>query len=225
MRNSNTGNRLWTGSETVEKNNELYLKVANGDMAARDEMIRSNMGLVTWKVSQFLVFLPRLRYFNDDLVSSGMIGLVEAVNKMQAHGFIPGTKPSGLMVACIQSAIGHAVEHAADVRIPTRTRKRKEKKGTHVKAPFKEMTLSLNGCEEEDDLAFSYDPQPMQELRETIDACCEDDMEREIIRLREEGYVDREIGEMLSIPLTTIYVMRRTIYARFLELSGLKGEA
>jgi DNA-directed RNA polymerase specialized sigma24 family protein len=65
----------------------------------------------------------------------------------------------------------------------------------------------------------------MQDLRETLDACCEDDTDREILRLREEGYVDREIANRLGLPLTTCYVMRRTMYARFLELTGWRGEA
>jgi hypothetical protein len=65
----------------------------------------------------------------------------------------------------------------------------------------------------------------MRDLRETLEACCENETELEILRLREEGYVDREIAERLGLPLTTTYVLRRTMYARFLDLSGWKGEA
>ena len=64
----------------------------------------------------------------------------------------------------------------------------------------------------------------MIELRDLIDACCESPEDRVIVDMREKGYVDKEIAATLTLPLTTVYMMRREIYARFLEKSGMKGE-
>lgn len=73
------------------------------------------------------------------------------------------------------------------------------------------------------DDAFSYDPRQLENLWQTIESCCEGELELTIVRLRAEGYVDREIAERVDLPLTTIFVMRREIYARFLEATGMAG--
>ena len=124
------------------------------------------------------------------------------------------------------SAIGEGLSNETEVRVPGRTRRRKKKQGVKIEAPERERGVPI--CDDENgeiDAEFSYDPRGMQDLRETLDACCENDTDREIIRLREAGYVDREIADILAKPPITIYVMRRAIYARFLELTGWKGEA
>lgn len=215
--------RLWTEPATRKSNDELYPLVVAGDAEAREQMIQSNIGLIMTEVDRFLIFLPHFQWMQDDLISHGLIGLVEAVNKMQTDGYVENANPTTLMGRCIKTNIGRAIEQAQDVRIPTRTKKRKLSQGIEVQVPEKVETIFDDG--EEDPGRFSYDPHPMQQLRHTLDACCETDEEREIIRLREEGYVDREIAEILGLPQTTTYVMRRTLYARFLELTGWKGEA
>lgn len=218
--------RLWVEPATRESNNALYPLVAAGDKAARDQMIEANVGMVISKVEHFLAFLPRYRHLRDDLISSGMVGLVEAVNLMASGEKVDEPNPTGLIGLRIQWAIGtNTLESDETIRVPTRSRKRNRvpEKAISLSEEFSK-TLSPAEMKKVSKM-LSYDPRRMLDLRETLDACCENEMEREILRLREEGYVDREIADILDLPLTTTYVMRRTMYARFLELSGWKGEA
>lgn len=212
--------RNWMESATRKSNDDLYPMVALGDTDAREKMIQSNMGLVISKVDHFLAFLPKFRHLRDDMISNGFIGLVEAVNKMAADGFIDGANPTGLMGICIQHRLGKTIESEETIRVPARTKKRKQGTKDQITVP-QSVSFTDEAAEEE----FSYDPRHMRDLRETLEACCENETELEILRLREEGYVDREIAERLGLPLTTTYVLRRTMYARFLDLSGWKGEA
>ena len=48
-----------------------------------------------------------------------------------------------------------------------------------------------------------------------IDACCESEDERTIVRLREEGYSDRKIAEMLNRSHSAIYKLRKKLEMRF----------
>ncbi len=216
--------RLWTEPATRKSNDELYPLVVAGNPNAREQMIQSNIGLIMTEVDRFLIFLPHLQWMQDDLIGYGMIGLVEAVNKIASGGEVEDANPTTFMARSIKRSVGAALEQAQDVRVPTRTKNRKKQQGVEIQGLVKSETIFDDG-EEETAERFSYDPRPMQELRRTLDACCETHEEREIMRLREEGYVDREIAEILGLPQTTTYVMRRTLYARFLELTGWKGEA
>lgn len=211
--------RLWVEPATREANDDLYKRVVAKDEAAREQMIRSNGGLVLTEVERFLWFLPKFNYLRDDLISAGFVGLVEAVNTMSG-GIVEN--PTAFMGYCIRCSFGKTIESDEMIRVPAKTRRKKSVEGITLEAPKKAVTIFPEG---EDDGAFSYDPRNMQNLRETLDACCEDDTDREIQKLRESGHVDREISEILGIPLTTVYVMRRTMYARFLELTEWRGEA
>lgn len=222
MKRRNTSIQFWTDRATRESNYELYPFVARDCKIARERMICGNVGLVISKVDTFLKLLPGFSHLRDDMISNGFVGLVEVVNQMASEGFVDNANPTGLMSLRIQSYLGKTIEGEQTIRVPARTQKRKQGTKDEITTPAREFT---NYTEEEMEEAFTYDPRAMHDLRETLDACCESDAERTIIRMREEGYVDREIAEVLGLPLTTTYVMRRTLYARFLELTGWKGEA
>lgn len=215
----------WAEPATKESNEQLYHLVALGLESARDEMIEKNLGLVVSLVNRFLLFVPQLQCYREDLISIGNIGLVSAVNKMAAEGVVDNANPTALISACVSNELGRKAEECNMIRVPQRSRARSKKEdNVDLNSPAcKSFAEGIDGKSLNEVLA--YDPRPMEELRAILDACCETDEEREIMRLREEGNVDREIAEILGIPLTTTYVMRRTLYARFLEFSGWKGEA
>lgn len=239
--------RLWTEPATVQSNNELYPRVASGCAVARQHMILSNIGLLLSEADRFLAFVPECKHLRDDLISDAFVGLVEAVNRMSTGGPVSNPNPTGFMSINIRGCFGKTIEREHTIRIPRRSRKRNEQKGLVVKTFVQDYSHTLEsalmGGNDEDEFdndtaqsedsydsdefaqTFVYDDRSMQDLRETLDACCETDAERTIIRMREQNYVDREIAEVLGLPLTTTYVLRRTIYARFLELTGWKGEA
>ena len=87
-----------------------------------------------------------------------------------------------------------------------------------------EVPLTSNHLPESVEARFNSDL-AVFELRDLIEACCETEEERTIVRMREQGYVDREIAETLDMPLSTTYMLRRGIQERFLERSAAEDEA
>lgn len=219
--NKQQDHRFWTDAMTHENNNLLYGPVVSGDAKAREQMILQNIGLVHAIVDRYIIFIPPLRNHRDDMLSLGTLGLIEAVNKMVEDGPKEDPKPTGLMSLCIQRSVGTITESLDGLRVPNRTRRRKIENGERVPRR-QEVLLDFEGVKNNE--VFVDDPRKLRDLRETLEACAENEVEHEILRLREAGLVDREIADQLGLSLTTIYVMRRVMYSRFLELTGWKGE-
>lgn len=180
---------------------------------AAEDMNLRNVGLVVYKVDLFLAFYPKAAHLRDDLNSAGLVGLTEAIHKMIADGPVENANPTGLLAYYVLKHIGDTVEREETIRVPRRTREKHPDQDTPVMVPIDKIP----------DDAFSYDPRQLENLWQTIESCCEGELELTIVRLRAEGYVDREIAERVDLPLTTIFVMRREIYARFLEATGMAG--
>lgn len=213
-----------------EFNDEIALRVVAGDEAARKRMIEANMPMVLAKVDTFLKVYPFARPIYDDLISEGFLGLTEAVENLGKNG--DTTNPTGFISFHITGAIGRTVDAeypqiAEDHEAPRRHRKRRPRCEQMPVDPVPMVDLVV-------------DPTAMVELRDLLEACCETDIDREIIRLRERGYqeeapdnlevcrepamTDKEIAEALNLSVTTVYMLRRAIYARLLEKSGMEGE-
>jgi len=222
----NLDDRLWLEPTTKASNEELYPLVALGCEIAREKIILANKGLVIFLVERFLIFMPGYRRLRDELIQAGMVSLVETVDRV-ARGLEEGS--TQLFSLRIQRAIGETIEADGVVPVPESTSRMKRVKGESIGLKRVNM-IDPDGYPDNKPSSrrlkyFAYDPRGMQAVREMLEAACEDDTDREIMRLREEGYVDREIANVLGLSLTTVYVMRRAMYARFLELSGWKGEA
>ena len=52
-------------------------------------------------------------------------------------------------------------------------------------------------------------------MRDLLESCCESDDDRTILRMREEGYSDREIAGTIGLKHTTTYLMRKELEKRF----------
>lgn len=198
---------------TAADNDRLYPKVVKGDKAAIEEMILGNMALVTNKVTSYLEQFPQCNHFKDDLISAGHLGLTEAVNKMVASD-VTEPNPTGFISVYIQSAIGELMDREAGLRVPGRTYRRKKKKGTAMEVPVKEASIDADHVFQQEAL---QDPRAVVDLLDEIMGCCETPQEREIVRLRIEGRKDDEVADILGLPKTTAYMLRRGIFARFLE--------
>lgn len=193
-----------------EMNDRLYPLVVAGNKAAREEMITANMALVTNKVQAYLVRFPQNSHLRDDLISQGFAGLTEAVNNMVGRE-VQDPNPTGFISQHIQHALGELMDTEATIRIPIRTYIRHK---DTMEPAAKEHSLTVQDVL---DREGQQDPRAIVDLRDELEGCCECDLDRDIIRLREEGRSDETIATMLGIPKTTAYMMRRSLYARFLE--------
>ena len=207
---------LWFEPANRKVNDALYSVLTHScwpdAWRAAEALTLRNTGLVVYKVDLFLAFYPKASHLRDDLNSAGLLGLTEAVTKMVADGYIATANPTGLMSFYILKNISDTVEREETIRVPRRTRE----EHPEINIP---VVVSLDTTHN----IFSYDPRPLENLWETIESCCEGDLERSIVRLRAEGRADREIATKLGLPLTTVFVARRELYARFLKATGLAG--
>lgn len=203
-------------SATRPENEELAKRIARGDKAAREEMIKRNVALVVFKVDRYLDEFPSFEFLRDEMISEGIVGLCTAVKKL-ADPMDVGANPTGLLNTWILHSIGEVVDGESANGLVPRSVRRLRKKGVHVAEAVEDEKALIEEPNRDD-------PCSLVDLRDTLRACCETDYDVGIIDLREKGYSDREIGVALNLPTTTAYMMRREIYERFLEKSGLPGE-
>lgn len=220
-RKKNTTVYYTTPPATRELNDQLYPLVKAGDQGAREKMILANMAMVTCKVGAYLDQFPHCSHLREDLLSQGYAGLTEAVNNMVGQ-VIDDPNPTGFMSLHIHHALGELLEQESAIRIPKRTLVHKKANGNELRVPAKEASLTAEHVFERE---AQRDPRSMTDLMDEILGCCENDTEKQIVNLRSEGRSDADIAAMLGIPKTTTYMMRRGIYARFLERNPeIKGE-
>lgn len=201
---------------SLEENDALYSAVVAGDEAAKRRMIEGNMPHVLSKVEAYIRCFPSAAYLRDDLVGEGMLGLCKAVAQMADGQSV--SKPTGYLSSCVQRAIGAVVDLAAGNGASVRTIRNRRRSGQEIAQQVSEEFQMPDEV---------VDPTSMTDMRDMLDSCCETDEERAIIRMREEQYPcgsDREIAIALNLPYTTVYMIRREIYGRFLERSGMRGE-
>jgi RNA polymerase sigma factor (sigma-70 family) len=205
---------------SVEENDVLSVAVVAGDKNAKRRMIEGNMPLVLSKVEAYLRCFPGAEHLRDDLVGEGMLGLCKGVDRLEEDGLIADAKPTGFLTSWIQRSIGEVIDREAGVGASLRTMRNRRKAGQQI---VKQVVDDVEDVRPD----IVVDPMSMTDLRDLIEACCESDEERAIVRMREEQYPcgsDREIAAALNRPYSTVYMMRREIYRRFLEKSGMGGE-
>ncbi len=64
---------------TADEERDLFLRVRNGDLNARNLIIEKNLGLVTSIAKKYLGSVSRMQYL--DLIEEGNIGLLEAIER------------------------------------------------------------------------------------------------------------------------------------------------
>ena len=70
----------------TKENDAAYQRLVSGDESARNELIEGNMALVIHRVDAYLHRAPQMAYYRDDMISAGIVGLCEVVDRMQKEG-------------------------------------------------------------------------------------------------------------------------------------------
>jgi hypothetical protein len=200
-----------------ELNNQLYPLVAAGDKQAAQQMVERNIPLVISKVDDYIFMFPDVAYLRDDLVSEGNLGLCIAVDKMAEKGPVPNPNPTGYISYWIQYRLGTVVDAEQANGASSRTIALKAEKGEIISKQVSGFNVYAHDGEEQD-------PTALIELMDEIEGCCESEEELTIVRMRARNHVDQEIAQAINTPLSTTYMLRRGIYKRFLERTGMKGE-
>jgi hypothetical protein len=210
---------------SAASNDSLYSRVASGDTAAIKEMIEGNMSLAINKVESYIRTFPHVEHLRDDLISEGFLGVTKAVNRMAKKGPVENPNPTGYMSYWVMKSIGIVVDREHANSASTGTLWNRKQSGE----PIPHQVVMPPELPEQ-----SIDPTTLTELRDLIASCCENEIDEQIVRMRggdpnlppseHPNMVDKEIATALNMPLSTIYMMRRELYARFLVKSGMVGE-
>lgn len=198
---------------TQEKNMEVYRRLVAGDASARDEMIEGNLPLVVVKVNALLAYCPQLEFYRQDLVSEGNLALVQAVDSMAKKGGVENARPTGYLYSAIEQGIGDYAQESRTIPVTTRVKRWHEKQGKPVKEPQPVSETAATA-------AFSrldyQDPHAAAELLEEIEACCETDRDKRIVRMLMEGNTLAECAAALDCSTSTVWLHRQRIYDNFL---------
>ena len=200
---------------TVEDNLELVPLVAAGDEDAKRKMIEGNIALVLSTVEQYLRQCPQFVYLRDDLVGYGFVALINAVGRItDGDDSIDLKAPVDYIRTCVLRDLGHAIEEEAMVRIPHSTQHVATTAGNRIKQ-LTATSIPLDSCP-------GSDGEAVYDMRDLIESCCENDNEKTFVEMREAGYTLKEIAQHLGKPISTVDLMKKRIYARVLEKSGLR---
>lgn len=188
---------------------ELAEQIRLGNEDARERMILGYIKLVIHKVGSWLAVFPTLAYLSDDMVSEGFLAVTKAVNKI-AEGDLPEkNNPTGYISVAIHNGLSNFVMGEAIIRVP---------RGIELDQRASVSAHVLVGLESE--IAASTAHERMFEVRDTLNSICETEYDAAIIELRSHGCTDAEIAEQLELPLTTVHMLRRELYQRFLEIEA-----
>lgn len=188
---------------TRQENDALIGRVRAKDPQAIKRMIEGNSALVIKKCRAFLRSRPKLGHLADDMVSAGFVALSEAVNRLAEAGPTDKENVTGYLSICINGAFKSFSD--SPICLSHGTRWRKQAAGEQLP----------QAVELSDDVEPAYDPNRLAELWEEIEAACISEDHLTIVRMRFQGYTDKEIGETIGKSKTTVFTARKAIEARF----------
>jgi len=200
-------------SLSSEENLKLVEQVRAGDRDARESMICGNTAWVMSIVDNHIKQFPFLAHLRDDLTSAGFTGLVSAVNQLATDYNPERGDFKDYIATAVLNEIYQTAEAETTIPIPHVTQWRKSAAGNKIK-PMTAVVIPLESCPC-DDMETSFD------MRDLIESCCLNQKDRTFVEMREAGYTLKEIAEALEVSTPTVYRLKRELYARVLEKSGL----
>ena len=197
----------------TEDNNRLYPLVAAGDAEARQQMIEGNMPLVVAKVNAYLVEHPHLAYLRVDLTSAGFMGLTKAVNKMATRRV---KNPTAYIGTAINYEFHYLLETEMPIQVSHSQRRRAKANGKEIEVP-----TVINKMPDHCRLPMAPQVQEV-EARELLRSCCNDNVERRILRLRELGCTYEQVTQRVPYKRSQIGNIVRRIEAAYFKKRDLR---
>lgn len=215
-------------TSTIEDNDRLLEQLQQGDDAARQEMIERNMPLVVKCVERLVKRYDKLRRHFDDLVGTGFLALITAVNQLAKEKLNDeaATSPTGYLKTAIYHDLCEEISQSNTVRLPRRTLHRWKVEG-HVtdttKLPVVQSLDALQleiaaGRAKPDSNLIQDDPNLENfEILEALLQCCRSDLEREIILLRAQNLTVEKVGQQVQYDKGQVSRLLAAIQRRYLK--------
>ncbi len=150
----------------------------------------------------------------DDIASAALFGIVYALDK--AREKLIDDNLTGWVIAAIVSHCRRfcAQDHLAVV--PAKTYHTRQKKGLSTPT----LTIVPIDFREIEKRCYTSTG-TVHEIKEMLKISAKDDRDREIIRLRIQGYDDREIGAKLNISQQAVHMRRKDLESRYQRLESV----
>jgi len=185
---------IYTDSEKLE----LLKEVRKGNQAAIEKMILCHIRLAISLVIRF-VGTSGYGYYINVLDSAAMEGVVVAVNRVASGSMAGHDNITGYIIIYVRQFIQTAASRSNAVCTP---RNKKNK----VITPFVIPELS-----EKDSQLGNQE----FELWDTIDSLIDNETEKEILKLRQNGYTDLEIGKLIGLSRLQVLRIRHDLFQRY----------
>lgn len=177
---------------------DLLRKIREGDQAAIDKMILCHIRLAISIVSRFVGVRGYNHYIND-LDSAAMEGVIVAVNQVAMGRMANHDNITGYIIIYIRQFVTTAAMCSSAVYTP-RNKKTKAKRASY----FSEIS-------EKDSQLSSQE----FELWDTIESLIDNDIEKEILKLRQDGHTDSEIGKLIGLSRLQVLRIRHDLSQRY----------
>ncbi len=176
---------------------ELLKKVREGDKVAIDKMIFSHI-LLALSITNRYKGTRGLNSYGHDLSSAAIVGVVTAVNQIAKGKMINHDNVTGYIVIYVRQFIADAINHYPTIYTPRR-------KNNEIVKPLS------------DSLSRRDSQSSIQELEtwDLIDSLTDNETEKKILKLREEGYTDDEVGNLVGLSRSQVFRIRHDLFQRY----------
>lgn len=198
------------GKLAEERLAELAVKVKDGSISAEEkEELTGGFVKLAWHIARNLGNCNHDK--TQDYFSCGLFGIAYAIKHAEQR--LEDQNIAAWIIYQIKAHIQRFRRTDHTVPVPPSTYSKAKREGRPL--PVAPAVHALGQSEPCSTIPNVY------ELREMIYLCARDDEDREIIRLRSQGYNDVEIAQQTSIPKTRVNDKRHAIERRFDHLMEL----
>lgn len=195
---------------TPERVAVILPSIRSGDKKACEEAILGHTLLALQIVGRYLRRLDSDQQA-DDLSGAALEGIVVAIDKV-AHGSMSHDNLTGYVTETIHRMISDYLVHAKLIYVPRETIRDAKRQGRQLPKLLKRVTLEDAAEQKASDVMLE------SEVDEILSKLFNSDTERKIIECRREGMSDADIASFLGLSKTTVFLIRKEVESRFLEL-------
>jgi RNA polymerase sigma factor (sigma-70 family) len=198
---------------TEDKIPDLLARLRTRDEGAKKEAVLGYVRLSMSIVGRYIAVLHSDRLAND-LVGAAMEGIVVAIDRV-ANGEMKHDNLTAFVTTWVHKLISVELERRQVVKVPERTVQDRRKK--NLEAPPRPVRVDLNDPTVQRKVSRPSSEDDI-EIKEILDRVVQNDLQKSILELRQQGKTDQEIAAELDLSKTSVFVIRKEMETRFLEI-------
>jgi hypothetical protein len=179
-----------------------------GDTVAREILIQHFLLVAKRALGIILAIYPLHMRNLDDMVGEAALIVVTLVDQIHSGDLVYNDKLLNYVATVVLSRVNEMLSEGHVIRVPFTTQRRLWNTG---KEPLVEISSEEISLIPSPPTATDFD------VREALDVVICAPIERQIVDLREAGYSDLEISEVLGFTQQTVNLLRLNLYQRYLE--------